>query len=101
MCFHALEKPAIEAIAGFSNRESGYCQAGMLGEVSYCMYPLAPTAGLQNSSGILTGYCRFGHTMIPPGIYRRDGQCNFYNTTDSSPALRLCSSWWDAQEEVQ
>jgi len=43
---------------------------------------------------------RFGHTLIPPGIYRRDGQCNFLKGGDGSPALRLCSSWWDAQDTV-
>ena len=40
---------------------------------------------------------RFGHTMIPPGIYLRDGKCNFQKNNSESNALRLCSSWWDAQ----
>ena len=40
---------------------------------------------------------RFGHTMIPPGIYQRDGKCNFKNDRHEGSALRLCSSWWDAQ----
>lgn len=35
---------------------------------------------------------RFGHTMIPPGIYRRDQECNF----DKYKPLRLCSTWWDS-----
>ncbi|XP_016945189.3 dual oxidase [Drosophila suzukii] len=39
---------------------------------------------------------RFGHTMIPPGIYRRDGQCNFKETPMGYPAVRLCSTWWDS-----
>ncbi|KAK7592995.1 hypothetical protein V9T40_007747 [Parthenolecanium corni] len=39
-----------------------------------------------------TAAFRFGHTLIPPGIYRRDGRCNFKK---SSP-LRLCSHWWDS-----
>lgn len=39
---------------------------------------------------------RFGHTMIPPGLYRRDGQCNFRKTSTGYPALRLCSTWWDS-----
>ena len=43
---------------------------------------------------------RFGHTLIPPGIYRRDNRCNFLPSPDGSPALRLCSSWWDAQDSV-
>lgn len=33
---------------------------------------------------------RFGHSLIPPGIMRRDGKCNFKKT------LRLCSTWWDS-----
>jgi dual oxidase len=33
---------------------------------------------------------RFGHSLIPPGIMRRDGKCNFMKT------LRLCSTWWDS-----
>lgn len=41
---------------------------------------------------------RFGHTQIPPGIYRRDGQCNFRKTSRDFPAMRLCSTWWDSQE---
>ena len=43
---------------------------------------------------------RFGHTMIPPGIYLRNGQCNFQKNDSSNAALRLCSSWWDAQGVV-
>lgn len=41
---------------------------------------------------------RFGHTMIPPGLYRRDGQCNFKSAPTGTPAIRLCSAWWDAAE---
>ena len=41
---------------------------------------------------------RFGHTMIPPGLSRRDGQCRFKTTPNGTPALRLCSAWWDAAE---
>lgn len=39
---------------------------------------------------------RFGHTMIPPGLYRRDGKCNFRKTPMGYLALRLCSTWWDS-----
>lgn len=39
---------------------------------------------------------RFGHTMIPPGIYRRDGSCHFRETPMGFRALRLCSTWWDS-----
>lgn len=39
---------------------------------------------------------RFGHTLIPPGIYRRDAKCRFRRTHSGYPALRLCSTWWDS-----
>lgn len=39
---------------------------------------------------------RFGHTMIPPGIYRRDEQCNYRMTKTGQPAIRLCTTWWDS-----
>uniref|UniRef100_A0A1B6CWK3 NAD(P)H oxidase (H2O2-forming) n=1 Tax=Clastoptera arizonana TaxID=38151 RepID=A0A1B6CWK3_9HEMI len=39
---------------------------------------------------------RFGHTLIPPGIYRRDGKCNYRKTHMGNPALRLCAHWWDS-----
>lgn len=39
---------------------------------------------------------RFGHTMIPPGIFRRDARCNYRNTRSGYPAIRLCSTWWDS-----
>lgn len=39
---------------------------------------------------------RYGHTMIPPGIYRRDGKCNYRTTAMGYPAMRLCSTWWDS-----
>ena len=42
-------------------------------------------------------FCRYGHTMIPPGIYRRDGECHFKEDFQGSRAMRLCSTWWDAQ----
>ena len=42
-------------------------------------------------------FFRFGHTMIPPGIYRRDRECDFKKARNGGPATRLCSVWWDAQ----
>ena len=39
---------------------------------------------------------RFGHTLIPPGIYRRDESCNFRKTRTGQPAIRLCTTWWDS-----
>lgn len=41
---------------------------------------------------------RFGHSLIPPGIYMRDAQCNYHVTTAGYPALRLCSTWWNAND---
>lgn len=39
---------------------------------------------------------RFGHTLIPPGIFRRDAQCNYRQTMMGFAAIRLCSTWWDS-----
>lgn len=39
---------------------------------------------------------RFGHTLIPPGIYRRDEKCEYRRTNTGQPAIRLCSTWWDS-----
>ncbi|KAK6618258.1 hypothetical protein RUM44_002709 [Polyplax serrata] len=39
---------------------------------------------------------RFGHTMIPPGIYRRNGKCQFKDTRMGYKGIRLCSTWWDS-----
>jgi dual oxidase len=39
---------------------------------------------------------RFGHSLIPPGLMRRNGQCVYRKTAMGYPALRLCSTWWDA-----
>lgn len=41
---------------------------------------------------------RFGHSLIPPGLYRRDSRCNFKKTPMGDIALRLCSTWWDSNE---
>ncbi|KAH1008606.1 hypothetical protein HUJ05_009146 [Dendroctonus ponderosae] len=41
---------------------------------------------------------RFGHSLIPPGLYRRDSKCNFKKTPMGHLALRLCSTWWDSNE---
>nr|XP_015923608.1 dual oxidase isoform X2 [Parasteatoda tepidariorum] len=38
---------------------------------------------------------RFGHTLIPPGIYKRNAECEFRKTLSGYPAKRLCSTWWD------
>jgi len=39
---------------------------------------------------------RFGHTLIPPGIYTRDAKCDFKKTDEGGSAIRLCASWWDS-----
>lgn len=39
---------------------------------------------------------RFGHTLIPPGIYRRDESCEYRRTNTDQAAIRLCSTWWDS-----
>nr|AXN93677.1 dual oxidase 1 [Scylla paramamosain] len=43
---------------------------------------------------------RFGHTLVPPGLYRRGPgpECNFLKTQSGRSALRLCSTWWDAND---
>ncbi|XP_057664669.1 dual oxidase [Diorhabda carinulata] len=41
---------------------------------------------------------RFGHSLIPPGLYRRDSRCNFKKTPMGDIAIRLCSTWWDSNE---
>ena len=33
-------------------------------------------------------------------MYRRDGSCNYLDAPDGSPAIRLCATWWDAQDTV-
>ena len=44
---------------------------------------------------------RFGHTMIPPGIYRRDQKCNYRDAYAGQPAIRLCTTWWDSNVSIQ
>lgn len=39
---------------------------------------------------------RFGHTLIPPGILRRNNKCEFRKTSMGYDAIRLCSTWWDS-----
>lgn len=39
---------------------------------------------------------RFGHTLIPPGIYVRNAECDYRLTAAGYPALRLCSTWWNS-----
>nr|XP_023394848.1 LOW QUALITY PROTEIN: dual oxidase 2 [Loxodonta africana] len=41
---------------------------------------------------------QFFSTMVPPGVYMRNASCHFQkvpnNDFDSSPALRVCNSYW-------
>lgn len=43
---------------------------------------------------------RFGHTLIPPGLYLRDHHCRFLDTPSGFKGVRLCSTWWNAEEVV-
>lgn len=43
---------------------------------------------------------RFGHSLIPPGLMRRNGKCEYRKTSMGYPALRLCSTWWDASVSI-
>lgn len=47
---------------------------------------------------------RFGHTLIPPGLYLRDHRCRFLDMPNgqgpSFKGVRLCSTWWNAEEVV-
>ena len=38
--------------------------------------------------------------MIPPGIYKRDNQCDFKPSRSGDVAMRLCSTWWDAEGDI-
>ena len=40
------------------------------------------------------------YRLITAGMYRRDAECNYLSAADGSPAIRLCATWWDAQETV-
>ncbi|PIK44178.1 dual oxidase 1 precursor [Apostichopus japonicus] len=53
---------------------------------------------------------RFGHTLVPPGVYRRDDKCNFRKTTPFSSyhphasghyGVRTCNSFWNPQKSVR
>ena len=44
--------------------------------------------------------------MIPPGIYRRQlpsktaGKCQYLPARNGGSAMRLCSTWWDAEGDL-
>uniref|UniRef100_A0A5S6QR67 NAD(P)H oxidase (H2O2-forming) n=1 Tax=Trichuris muris TaxID=70415 RepID=A0A5S6QR67_TRIMR len=44
---------------------------------------------------------RYPHTMVPSGTFLRNGQCQFETNVGGYPALRLCNTWWNAQDELQ
>ncbi|MPC09855.1 Dual oxidase [Portunus trituberculatus] len=70
-----------------------------LQEVAFLLITLFLSSLLRVLVGAWT--CRFGHTLVPPGLYRRGPgpECNFLKTQSGNPALRLCSTWWDANEK--
>jgi len=45
---------------------------------------------------------RFGHTLVPPGLYLRDPgpDCPFVHSPTGNSALRLCTTWYDAHENM-
>ena len=49
---------------------------------------------------------RFGHTLVPPGVIRRDAKCKILDTTTAtgSPGkkgVRTCNSYWNPQDAVE
>merc|ERR1719354_788936 len=60
---------------------------------------------------------RFGHTLVPPGVWRRSKvdpetkECKFFSTTLATsggrhklvdkPALRTCNSYWNSVEAIE
>uniref|UniRef100_H3C2A7 NAD(P)H oxidase (H2O2-forming) n=1 Tax=Tetraodon nigroviridis TaxID=99883 RepID=H3C2A7_TETNG len=50
------------------------------------------------SPELVAAAMRFGITMVPPGVYMRNKTCHFQEVVNldgsSSPALRLCNSFW-------
>ncbi|KAF8765205.1 Dual oxidase like protein [Argiope bruennichi] len=68
------------------------------------MEPVTPYQGYQPdlhpgvSHVFQSAAFRFGHTLIPPGLYKRTAQCEFRKTMTGYPAVRLCSTWWDSEE---
>ncbi|XP_014663461.1 PREDICTED: dual oxidase 2-like [Priapulus caudatus] len=90
------------------------------------MYEWLPSwLGPENSLDPYTGYhaeldpgisavfqsaaMRFGHTLVPPGVYRRNSNCEFRVTTmktgtqDASghKGLRTCNTFWNPQESIR
>lgn len=49
---------------------------------------------------------RFGHTLVPPGVIRRDTNCNILDTTAATgtpgkKGVRTCNSYWNPQDAVE
>jgi dual oxidase len=73
-----------------------------------------PTVNAAISHVFQTSAMRFGHTLVPPGVYRRSKNCTFYTTTKATDpngaddgidgtdklALRTCNTFWNPQEGV-
>ncbi|XP_064609284.1 dual oxidase 2-like [Liolophura sinensis] len=52
-----------------------------------------------------TAAMRFGHTLIPNGVFKRTGNCEFVKTTlktgfANQHAVRLCNAYWNSREAV-
>ncbi|XP_065313288.1 dual oxidase-like isoform X1 [Gordionus sp. m RMFG-2023] len=46
---------------------------------------------------------RYGHSLIPSGLYLRDEKCKFrkFGHKDKYHALRLCNTWWNAEDVIK
>ncbi|XP_016133248.1 dual oxidase 1-like [Sinocyclocheilus grahami] len=38
---------------------------------------------------------RFGLTLAPPGVYKRNRTCHYNSAVNNSPGLRLCNTFWN------
>lgn len=87
--------------------ESLYVAGQNLNDLQYDQHDLIkPYAGYKPdlhpgiSHAFQSSAFRFGHTMIPPGLYLRDDKCRFLKTAQGYKGVRLCSTWWNAEEVV-
>uniref|UniRef100_A0A915J7Z2 NAD(P)H oxidase (H2O2-forming) n=1 Tax=Romanomermis culicivorax TaxID=13658 RepID=A0A915J7Z2_ROMCU len=44
---------------------------------------------------------RYPHTWIPPGLFLRNGKCRYEDNVGGYPAIRLCNTWWNSQDNIQ
>ncbi|KAL6106580.1 duox2 [Pungitius sinensis] len=91
-------------VATFQNIAVYEWLPGYLGDKKLPRYP-----GYQKfvdpgiSPEFLAAAIRFGITMAPPGVYMRNRTCHFREVVNtdgsSSPAMRLCNSFWKRQKD--